>query len=87
MKTRARRFSDTSPEAERVLVDIYRRMPAWRKVALVEDANRTARQLAMIGLRARHPGESLTMLRRRLLGLVLGEETARKLYGSSSWPE
>lgn len=81
-----RRLTDTSPDAEQVLVNIYRQMPAWRKVELVEDANRTARQLAMIGLRSRHPGEPLKKLRRRLLGLVLGEEEARKIYGPSGEP-
>ena len=35
----------------------------------------------MVGLRSRHHGESVAKLRRRLLGLVLGEETARKVYG------
>ena len=74
-------FSDTSSVAEEVLLALYRRMPAWRKIELVEDANRTARQLAMIGLRSRHPGESLPRLRRRLLGLVLGEEDASRIYG------
>ena len=53
-------------------------MPVWRKVELIEDANRTARHLAMVGLQARHRGESVAKLRRRLLGLVLGEETARQ---------
>jgi hypothetical protein len=72
---------DTSPEAEAVMLGIYREMPAWRKLRLVDDANRTARQLAMAGLRARHPGEPESKLRRRLLGLVLGEETARRIYG------
>ncbi len=81
MKVRTRRLSDTSADAEAVMLAIYRRMPAWRKVELVDDANRTARQLAMIGLRSRHPGESLATLRRRLLGLVLGEEIAAKVYG------
>jgi hypothetical protein len=81
MQRRPRLYADTSADAERVLLAIYRRMPAWRKVELIEDANRTARQLSMVGLRSRHQGESLTRLRRRLLGLVLGEETARKLYG------
>jgi hypothetical protein len=76
-----RLYADTPADAERVLLAIYRRMPAWRKVELVEDANRTARQLALVGLRSRHRGESPARLRRRLLGLVLGEETARKLYG------
>lgn len=77
----ARIFTDTSPEAERVLLDIYRRMPAWRKLELVEDAIQTSRQLVMIGLRARHPGETVAQLRRRLLGLVLGEQAAERIYG------
>ena len=57
-------------------------MPAWRKLQLVEDANRTAAHLAMMGLRDRHPGESIDRLRRRLVGLTLGEDLATKVYGS-----
>jgi hypothetical protein len=72
---------DTSPAAEAVMLEIYRRMPAWRKLQLVDDANRTARHLAMAGLRVRHPDESLPRLRRRLLGLALGEELATTVYG------
>lgn len=73
--------ADTSVEAERVNLGIYRDMPAWRKVQLVEDANRTARQLSFMGIRARYGDEALPELRRRLLGLVLGEETANAVYG------
>ena len=43
MKHRTRLYADTSADAERVLLDIYRRLPVWRKVEMVEDANRTAR--------------------------------------------
>jgi hypothetical protein len=74
-------FGDTSPEAERVLVALYRSLPAWRKLELVEDANRAARQLAFSGLRSRHPDESPERLRRRLIGLVLGDELAVAAYG------
>ena len=81
MDHRPRLFADTSDDAERVMLAIYRRMPVWRKVRLIEDANRTSRRLAMIGLRSRNPDESLARLRRRLLSLVLGEETADKIYG------
>ena len=81
MRQQPRIFSDTSADAEEVMLAIYRRMPAWRKVEIVDDAIRTARQLAMIGLRRRHPGEPPAQLRRRLLGLVLGEEIAEKIYG------
>jgi hypothetical protein len=73
--------NDTSPAAERVLVDIHRRMPAWRKVQLVDDANRMAAHLAMVGLRRRHPGESDARLRRRLLSLTLGAKLAERVYG------
>ena len=77
----SRGASDTHPEAEEIVLSIYRRMPVWRKVELVDDAIRTSRLLAMIGLRSRHPGEPLSKLRRRLAGLVLGDETAAKVYG------
>ena len=63
------------------MLEIYRRMPPWRKVELLEDANRTARLLALAGLAARHPQESPERLRRRLLGLTLGEDLASDVYG------
>ncbi|MFN8178736.1 MAG: hypothetical protein U0167_12480 [bacterium] len=78
---RQRLFADTTPEAEEVLLAIYREMPPWRKLELVDDAIRTSRQLAWAGLRHRYPDESVERLRRRLCGLVLGEELATKVYG------
>lgn len=73
--------TDTTPEAEAIAIGIYRDMPAWRKIQLVEDANRTARQLALAGLRSRYPDESDSRRRRRLFGLLLGEELACRIYG------
>ena len=72
---------DTDPEAERIQIEIFRNMPAWRKMQLVEDANQTARQLALAGLRQRHPKASPEELHRRLVGLFLGEELATEVYG------
>jgi hypothetical protein len=72
---------DTDPDAERVQIEIFRRMPAWRKVQLVEDANELSRQLALAGLRQRHPDAAPEELRRRLFGLFLGEELATRVYG------
>ena len=46
---------DTSPEARRVLVSIYRQMSPARKGAVVSDLRRTARQLFEAGYRDRHP--------------------------------
>jgi hypothetical protein len=72
---------DTDPEAERIQIEIFRHMPAWRKMQLVEDANQTARQLALAGLRQRHPEAGPEELHRRLVGLFLGEELAPQVYG------
>ncbi len=44
-------------------------------------ANAAARELALAGLRERHPGESESQLRRRLADLWLGPELAKKAYG------
>lgn len=74
-------LSDTSAEAARLQLEIYREMPAERKLELVEDANRTARLLALAGLAQRHPEESTERLHRRLFDLVLGPELAERVYG------
>ena len=72
---------DTDPEAERVQLEILRRMPPWRKAELIFDAIETSRSLAMAGLRHRHPDAGPEELHRRFLGLWLGEELATKVYG------
>lgn len=72
---------DTTPEAEAVQIDIYRRMTAQRKLEIVEEENRTARELALAGLRQRHPTAGPEELFRRLMDLLLGEELAARVYG------
>ncbi|MGB5815856.1 MAG: hypothetical protein WBI27_11675 [Thermoanaerobaculia bacterium] len=56
-------------------------MSSRRKVELVEDANRTARELALAGIAARHPMATEQQRERLLLGLVVGEPLATKIYG------
>ena len=73
---------DTSPEAEVVLFKLWRETPAWRKLEMMEGLNRTARQLAVMGLRKRFPDASLEELKWRLATIVLGEEIAFQVYGS-----
>ena len=75
------RSRDTSEAADAMVAEIYGHMSPERKLRQVDDAIRTARSLAFLGLRARHPGESVERLHRRLLGLVLGEELATRVYG------
>lgn len=74
--------ADTNPGAERVQLDVLRRMPPWRKMELVADANRTAQLLCLIGLRGRHPGESEEQLSARYLCLVLHEDLAKRVIAA-----
>ena len=72
---------DTSPHIERLLIEHLRQMPTWRKLALVGEMNRAVRDLAMAGLRQRHPNDTPTQRRRRLATLLLGGELAARVYG------
>lgn len=73
--------ADTDPAAERVQLAIYRDMTPAQKLHLVLEAIHLSRDLALAGLRARHPAARPDDLRRRLYGLELGEELATKVYG------
>ena len=78
-------ITDTDPEAERVLTELLRKAPPWRKLEMLEDLNRTATQLAMVGLRARFPGATEAELKRHLADLLLGPELAEKAYGPNEY--
>ena len=72
---------DTHPEIERLQIEGLRRMPTWRKMALVGDMNEAVRALALAGLRQRYPDDTPAQRRRRLADLVLGPELAARVYG------
>jgi hypothetical protein len=72
---------DTSPEAERVWIELLRRTPPWRRLQLADQMSRAVRELSMSGLRLRHPQASEAELRRRFADLHLGSELARRVYG------
>jgi hypothetical protein len=74
-------FADTRPEAEAVLIELFRQAPPWRKLHMVGQLNQTVRTLALSGLRQRHPQATAEELRRRLAELLFGEELAAQVYG------
>ena len=71
---------DTSAEAERVLIELLRAAPPWRKWQMIESSNRSVRQLAMAGLRLRHPNADEDELWRRMVDQSLGRELAEKVF-------
>lgn len=82
----ASRLSDTHPDAEKVQIEILRRMPVWRRIEIASQLTVTSREMALAGLRRRFPGESEEVLQRRLATLCLGPELARRAYGPEPDP-
>jgi len=79
MKTQS---PDTSLETERVLLSLLRSADPARKFRMIVSANTASRELALCGLRMRHPQDTPAQLRRRLADLWLGSELAAKAYSS-----
>ena len=76
--------SDTPPEVLRVQYELYRRMSPARKFQLIFDTYEMGRQLAMAGLRMRHPNATGEELRRLWAQQHLGRELYQKVYGVSA---
>lgn len=72
---------DTSPEAECVLVEGYRKMPAWRKLQQVQELTQLVQQLALLDIRRRHPDASERELQLRLASRWLEPELMRRAFG------
>lgn len=72
---------DTSPEAERIQIELLRQMPPWRKMELINQLTQMWYDLALTGLRHRHPEASDEELHRRLADRMLGSDLATQVYG------
>jgi hypothetical protein len=73
--------SDTSPEARRVLYGLYRQMSPARKFEIICDTYEMGRQLALAGLRMRHPDATEDELWRLWARQHLGSELFEEVYG------
>lgn len=73
--------SDTSPEARRVQYDLYRRMSPARKFEIICDTYEMGKQLALAGLRMRHPNATEDELQRLWAQQHLGPELFEEVYG------
>jgi hypothetical protein len=58
-------LSDTSPEAEQVLIELLRQAPIWRKLELMGQLNAMAKSLTLNNLRRQYPHASEEKLRRQ----------------------
>ncbi len=74
-------YSDTNPKMEALQIQLWRQATPTRKMQMLAQLNASLKILALTGLRSRFPNASEAELRRRLAGLLLGEEIARTVYG------
>ena len=75
---------DTSPEAWEVYVRLIRQMTPEQRLLRACDLSGMVRQLALAGIRQRHPNASDDGVRKRFAAITLGPELARKVYGWDS---
>ncbi len=73
-------FPDTDARIETIQIELIRRMPAWKKIAIVDSLNETVRALAISGIKERHPAASPQEIQRMMAELILGAELAQKVY-------
>lgn len=73
--------ADTASESERVLLEGYRRMPAWRKLQQVQEMNELVQQLALNDIRRQHPEASEREHRLRLAARWLEPDLLRQAFG------
>lgn len=76
--------SDTTQEAEQVQVKIWRSMSPLQKAQLTSAVTQGATDLALAGLRSRHPGASSRELRIRLALMTLGDGLVRRIYSDAA---
>jgi hypothetical protein len=74
-------LTDTNPEIEKILNDLLRQAPVWRKLEMMSQLNQTAQQLVLAGLKEQYPKADAACLRRHLADRLLGSELAQKVYG------
>jgi len=80
MRTIALLASDTSVAAERVQVEMWRRMSPCEKARAVTEISQAVQKLSLAGIRSRHPGASDDECMLRLAVLKLGRQLACHVY-------
>ena len=76
--------TDTSPESEKVLIDILRSMSPAKKGDLIFSALKMGRDLAIAGLRYRFPDATDEQIRLLYAKERLGDELFNQVYGDKS---
>lgn len=72
---------DTSIKVERILIEAYQRMSPQEKLQKISQMSQACTDLAILGIRQRHPHANEQEIRLRLAALRLSRETMIKAFG------
>jgi hypothetical protein len=72
---------DTSPEAERILIEGYRRMSPAQKLKQVRDASRRMRALLIADVQRVHPNADARECALRVVSRWIDADVMRKAFG------
>ena len=61
-------------------IELIRKMPSWKKFAIIDDLNETVMAFAKSGIKQRNPGASAEQVQRMLADIMLGPELASRVY-------
>lgn len=78
---------DTSPEAEAVQLEAYRRMGGTGRAQVMFRLSEMTRRTAEAGIRKRHPGYDDTQVVLALARLLHGDELVRRAWPARELPE
>jgi hypothetical protein len=73
--------SDTTPEAEAVLLELLRQAPVWKRLQMVDQMHETLRSLTLADLRRCYPTATEDEINRRLAARVLSRTDVIAAYG------
>ena len=77
----SRLYPDTHPKVEALHIALLRKVPAWRKLEMVWQLNEAVHTMALSGLLARYPNDPAEKIHRCMADLLLGSDTAARVYG------
>jgi hypothetical protein len=78
--------SDTSRDAERILIERYRSMAPIDKIRIVRELSRASQALALAGARRRHPEADEHELRMRVASTRLPASVMSTVFGWTRGP-
>ena len=70
---------DTAPDIDQRRLAAAWNMPPWRKIRMAAEISQVARDLALAGLRRRHPDADEQEIRFRFASLLFGSQVAHAL--------